>query len=778
MDADNIGKDDVLGSALTDMNGMFRIGFFNTDGINSGTVDLYFKIYARNGRINVCNSKGSDWYRNTSTDGNIPNGIINYGQLIFGEPSVYFTQRAAMVFLYMHWGWMFAAANGPNPEKFHAHYPNNSMDVSHSSDLLGHRHLCIRTEDAFAPDIVLHEYAHCIMYQAYADCWMFANRCPDTHHIYAAHNERCAWSEGWAQYFPLRVIVEDKDNIVHFDNRNGYKDYYYYDDPSHVDIAHPGFNTTEMARGQACEGRVAGLLHDLDDGVSVDRPLGDGDEISDEPPEGDEPCDCFECSPGVIYSCEDDATYETCCKCTDGDNISYGFSTIYQMLWLFKYDTLDDFFEKWKGFGFDTTFFLAAAHHNTIEWDLRPDLSPPNPEYILPLPFEIDTVPESLPDVYIEPCQPYTEYFNFSDYTWDPETWDTCDFRYRFINEQDTYSPYDGKVSFAIGDPNNPLDTCNSTLKANSECGALFTSPMNIPVYVCDRTKVEWSSFNAVLDGESELQEVRFCFDDWIYIWVNGDSLIYATQPPNESCLGVIVVPDTSEIDWYLSGQDNVLAIASYGNPEAKHLKAEFIYTITTSTKGQTRVITTNPPDWYSPLSSLGSIEWWKPNVPAFKDTNFWAPATGSRQCPPCVPIFLLEPEGWVWDDVLTSWTVQIRWEDCICSGTVFSQTSYKPYGIETPPATNVEVIINPSPIVSGNLNIYCSANGAFNMNIDVYDIKGRKVNTISLLEINQENNRIILPVNRLIKDGASGVYFVNINTQVSSDTHKLIIMK
>lgn len=102
------------------------------------------------------------------------------------------------------------------------------------------------TNDKTGSDVILHEYAHNIMFNVYG-C-MPPHKCPDPHYIFISTGDAgCAWTEGWANFYPLAV---NNDKVFNnFDG--GYLD---------LDNQYPGDGRDQ---GFEVEGRVAGALWDL-----------------------------------------------------------------------------------------------------------------------------------------------------------------------------------------------------------------------------------------------------------------------------------------------------------------------------------------------------------------------------------------------------------------------------------------------------------------------------------------------------------------------------------
>ena len=95
----------------------------------------------------------------------------------------------------------------------------------------------------------LHEYGHNAMYSAYGN-WFPQTYCPSPHTWFMDEHVNCAWTEGWANFFPLAV----------------FNDKYYTDTTQLVQI---DFETPssiyDSYTGDDVEGRVAAALYDIFD---------------------------------------------------------------------------------------------------------------------------------------------------------------------------------------------------------------------------------------------------------------------------------------------------------------------------------------------------------------------------------------------------------------------------------------------------------------------------------------------------------------------------------
>jgi hypothetical protein len=96
--------------------------------------------------------------------------------------------------------------------------------------------------------VVLHEIGHAIMDDVYNDADVFTN-CTG-HAIPTVRSQQCAWTEGFADWFPLQVYRESA---------------FRWADGSTLDLESPTWDTSNWDIGDGVEGRVAGALLDIAD---------------------------------------------------------------------------------------------------------------------------------------------------------------------------------------------------------------------------------------------------------------------------------------------------------------------------------------------------------------------------------------------------------------------------------------------------------------------------------------------------------------------------------
>jgi hypothetical protein len=329
-----IGDDDRLGSALTDETGYFEFGpVKNVDSDDDGgKLDIIVQFVAESevGCVRDANDgiyglvKGPypnesgelcmSWF--TPDNETQYKAWWVYDTLYDGWKYLSDTVGYDMTGVTVYWQWEHDADFGCGYDGTHAH--GNGFGSTEPCI-----HLDGETGDdgghANDPDVIIHEYGHCVMYKVFGD-YRPPIDCSQGHQMDGISEPGCAWSEGWASFMPLAVFDDEyfTDNTYGHGSRNLET----RDDGSFPD-------------GDSCEGNVAAALWDIYD---------DHDEIYDRLSDG------F----GNIWHVLHDQT-------TDEDNFS-------------------DFYDSWCELGYDKQRANSAIFQNDIDYNLPPGVVVTNPE--------------------------------------------------------------------------------------------------------------------------------------------------------------------------------------------------------------------------------------------------------------------------------------------------------------------------------------------------------------------------------------------------------------
>ncbi len=247
--------DEHLLTTITDWNGRFTGVVNNDDGWFQNGRDIYVRIRATNNRFRV--QDDSDWTYSwvTGVRGSLSDGtVVDYGSLMLAD-----YQEAAIIFQDLNQGWNFlTTAGGQDPGFVDLTYPGSGSFYSISSE-----EITIEDGDEVAVDIILHEYGHATMHNAYDGYWP-----PSTggaHTFNSILHRNMAFTEGWGTFIALSI---NPDGVY---NSNGWS--------RNIE----GFNHTSGHSnndGKVNEGHVAAGLGDIRDANS------DGDCSSECDPSG------------------------------------------------------------------------------------------------------------------------------------------------------------------------------------------------------------------------------------------------------------------------------------------------------------------------------------------------------------------------------------------------------------------------------------------------------------------------------------------------------------
>jgi len=307
-DYDSEGGDDYLGSTQTDENGYFISDPIDNNDEEGGGQDVYVQFLADNSAVSVINSGIYDGF--TDIEWGVPDGTVDVG--CWGPPTD--EMPAWRAFDYMLDGWSYLA-NDVYPSyttPFQvAHWPSDSSGYARGGGIY-------LDDSASDCDVVVHEYGHAIMYRVYGDELPPNPNC-NPHYICIASSAGCAWTEGWANFFPLAV----------------YDDEYYTNTADGYSYNLETRNDGNCGSGDDVEGNVAASLWDIYD---------DHDEMY--------------------------------------DRLSDGFSNIWHVLHdqTTDEDTFKDFYDSWCALGHDKSKANSAIFQNDIDYNLPPGVVVTNPE--------------------------------------------------------------------------------------------------------------------------------------------------------------------------------------------------------------------------------------------------------------------------------------------------------------------------------------------------------------------------------------------------------------
>lgn len=219
-DADTLTLDDFLESALTDVNGRFTIGPVSNNDGEFGTQDIYVRFIARSsvGTVQDFNNNWYDAFTPRERFPNVPDGTKDIGTWVVNSTTKLPAVEPFWIYDDILSGWLYVvntASPSLTPVQAIVEWNRTSTHGTHYHPD-GSNEIHLLAGHANDRDVVLHEYGHHVMREAYGQT-MPPNDCPLRHFINRISAPNCAWSEGWANYVPL---FTDNDHIFRDTTQN------------------------------------------------------------------------------------------------------------------------------------------------------------------------------------------------------------------------------------------------------------------------------------------------------------------------------------------------------------------------------------------------------------------------------------------------------------------------------------------------------------------------------------------------------------------------------
>ena len=231
---EDTGSDDLLATTITSWDGEFST--IITSGDSDGP-DIYVEVSTEN----------ASWITTDDDDEYVWTTWIVEDQrsnLDFGHMEILGSRPAAWVFDAMNSAWNTSMINDQNPGFMEGIWPGDGTFYSTGSDEFEISVEYAAEPSTYGPDVIIHEWAHQFMDNAFDGDWP-----PNTggeHWIHRNSNLNMAWTEGFADFYPLTV---DPD---------GWFDWRWTGGGKNLESSMYSFDV-----GEACEGRIAASLLDL-----------------------------------------------------------------------------------------------------------------------------------------------------------------------------------------------------------------------------------------------------------------------------------------------------------------------------------------------------------------------------------------------------------------------------------------------------------------------------------------------------------------------------------
>ncbi|GAB3146356.1 hypothetical protein GCM10027290_27940 [Micromonospora sonneratiae] len=256
VDADAAGEQ-RLASGVTDANGNYNLCFDaqSETAPETGTADVFVRVLTQNSIWRVQRA-GSPLTFQTETFTDVtPGSTINLGSRTSDDATL---QRGLHAFARANDAWLFI----PKPtnkcfdqkdttcRRLTINWAPDSTSGNFYS--LANNEVNLNADAPNSPTTVLHEIGHALMDDIYDDAYpAFPNCSP--HYVQRVSSAGCAWTEGWAEWFPATVLNDP---------------FYRWPSGAYLDLENTTWGTSGWDNGDTVEGRVAAALIDITDSTN------------------------------------------------------------------------------------------------------------------------------------------------------------------------------------------------------------------------------------------------------------------------------------------------------------------------------------------------------------------------------------------------------------------------------------------------------------------------------------------------------------------------------
>ena len=248
-DQDPGQADDLLATSVTGSNGNYTICFESTDFDQGGGQEVYLRWTSSNSawRVRDTAAGNNNYVFGTGVIAIADPGTANFGTLQPADPALH---RALHAFdgINLLWLWQPNGCldDAGQCRQMIVNWTPTSTDGTYYS--LGSKDVHLAAANPDADHITIHEGGHALMDAIYEDDYPPFPNC-NPHFIFGNSSTGCAWTEGWAEWVPARVLVDP---------------FFRWDDGNELNLETPTWNDGNP-HGDQAEGRVAGALIDLSD---------------------------------------------------------------------------------------------------------------------------------------------------------------------------------------------------------------------------------------------------------------------------------------------------------------------------------------------------------------------------------------------------------------------------------------------------------------------------------------------------------------------------------
>lgn len=263
----NFLVDFLLDVTMTDSDGYFESKEIdNSDEL--GSKDIYIKAFTHNTAARVHGEWGAIHAAKSETKWDVPDGEVNFGWLVPGQDG---KAGGFRVFEYLMDGWNYMA-NGPAswiPDKVSATWqsghdaqygcwPCSPTSHYHLSGVLCEKQIHLDSPASDSPDVVLHEYGHFVMHNAYG-WWYDPDWLVGGHSLDQLMHRDGAWVEGWPNFFGTAVRGDEWYSDYGEDQR------FNLETGALETISNPVWDWRKYYWGDARDTAIGNSLYDLSD---------------------------------------------------------------------------------------------------------------------------------------------------------------------------------------------------------------------------------------------------------------------------------------------------------------------------------------------------------------------------------------------------------------------------------------------------------------------------------------------------------------------------------
>ncbi|RKF24201.1 hypothetical protein [Micromonospora globbae] len=253
---DDVFGDSLLATGVTDGAGNYNICFDSqVEGFpDSGTADIYVRFITSNSLWRVQRG-GNPLSFQTGTTNDVATGsVLNLGSLTAADGAL---QRGLHAFDSANDAWLWI----PKPNNLCwdqddascrqvvVNWAPDSTDGTYYN--LGSNQVHLAADDPNSPITVVHEIGHAVMDDLYNDNFPSAPNC-NPHSVTGTSSAGCAWTEGWAEWFPATVYNDP---------------FFRWPSGASVNLENASWGNG-WGEGDTTEGRVAAALIDITDSTN------------------------------------------------------------------------------------------------------------------------------------------------------------------------------------------------------------------------------------------------------------------------------------------------------------------------------------------------------------------------------------------------------------------------------------------------------------------------------------------------------------------------------